>query len=84
MKKISSPHPNNFLNTDVPNYDSFSEEDIRDAIEEFWEENKMKSHVKLTDLGNGMIEIKADGVFGRFPYSIWNDALLEEGKKHLP
>lgn len=84
MKKISSPHKNNFINNELPNYDNISEEEISKMVEDFWEENKMNFPVKVSDLGNGMVEIRAKGVFGRFPKQIWNDALLEEGKKNLP
>lgn len=59
--------------TDIIN--SLTKEDIKKSFEEFWEENKMKFSVKITDVGNGMIEVKTNSSYGSFPKIIGNDII---------
>ncbi len=58
-------------------YADITKEDIEKSVNEFWDKNKMNFPVKVTDLGNGMVEISTKGAWGRFPKQKWNEALIK-------
>lgn len=87
MKKISTPHKNNFIQKDESrNPNDITIEDIIKWKEEMDNMGipERTSLIDVNDLGNGMVELIGNGIFGRVPKKIWNDALLRAAGIDLP
>lgn len=79
MKKISSPHKNNFIPKEVPiNPSDITIEDLRKCIDEMGEDFKSRL-INTRDLGNGQVELTGNGIHVVTSMKNWDDAILKAG-----